>query len=129
MSIDSPKKILVFDDEQIVGDIACQMLEYFKCQSLHVTNAEQAIDAYQIEFTKGQPFDAVIMDLNVPGGRGGKEVVRDVLAIDPNAKVFVSSGDSSDAAMVKPEDFGFVGVLCKPFDLSTIESFVNQILE
>lgn len=129
MSIDSPKKVLIFDDEQIIGDITCQMLEYFKCQSVHVTNAESAIEAYRVEFTKGQSFDAVIMDLNVPGGRGGKEAVQDVLLIDPNAKVFVSSGDSTDPAMVHPEEFGFVGVLCKPFDLAIIEAFVSQILE
>lgn len=129
VSIDSPKKILIFDDEQIVGDIACQMLEYFKCESVHVTNAESAIEAYRIEFMKGQTFDAVIMDLNVPGGHGGKEAVQDVLGIDPNAKVFVSSGDSLDPAMVKPQNYGFVGVICKPFDLATIEAFVNQILE
>lgn len=127
MNTNLSKKILVFDDEQIVGDIACQMFDFFKCEALHVTSAKATVDAYREAHSKGNCFDAVIMDLNVPGGDGGKEAVREVLAIDPDAKVFVSSGDSSDPAMVKPVDFGFVGVIYKPFDLNTIKLFVEQL--
>jgi len=121
------KKILVFDDEQIVGDVACQMFLHFKCKATHVTSAKSAVDIYREEYSKGNRFDAVIMDLNVPGGDGGKEAVRDVLAIDPSAKVYVSSGDFSDPAMVKPLDFGFVGVIYKPFGLDAIKDFVDQL--
>ena len=127
MNTNVSKKILVFDDEQIVGDIACQMFVFFKCEAIHVTSAERAVETYREEYSKGKGFDAVVMDLNVPGGDGGKEAVRKVLAIDPNAKVFVSSGDSSDPAMVTPSDYGFVGALCKPFDLNTIKNFVEQL--
>ena len=127
MNTNVSKKILVFDDEQIVGDIACQMFAFFKCEAIHVTGAQGAVDLYREEHSKKNCFDAVIMDLNVPGGDGGKEAVREVLAIDPDAKVFVSSGDPTDPAMVTPSDFGFVGALAKPFDLNAIKNFIAQL--
>ncbi len=38
--------------------------------------------------TKDQdPFELVIMDLTIPGGIGGKEAIKDILTIDPEAKV------------------------------------------
>lgn len=127
MSDDTRRKILIFDDEQIIGDIACQMLDFFNCDAVHTTTAEETIDAYKSHYTEGKPFDAVIMDLNVPGGPGGKEAVKDVLAIDEKANVYVSSGDSSDSAMTSPEEFGFVGTICKPFDLQAIEEFTKKL--
>ncbi len=127
MSDDTRKKILIFDDEQIIGDIACQMLDFFNCDAVHTTTADETIEVYKSHYSEGKPFDAVIMDLNVPGGPGGKEAIKDVLAINENAHVYVSSGDSSDAAMTSPKDFGFFGTICKPFDLQAIEKFINEL--
>lgn len=129
MSDNTRKKILIFDDEQIIGDIACQMLDFFNCDAVHTTTAEETVEAYRNHYSEGKPFDAVIMDLNVPGGPGGKEAVKDVLAIDDKAHVYVSSGDSSDVAMINPEEFGFKGTICKPFDLQAIEKFTNELNE
>lgn len=127
MSEQTRKKILIFDDEQIIGDIACQMLDFFNCDAVHTTTAEATIETYNSHYSEGKSFDAVIMDLNVPGGPGGKEVVKDVLAINKDANVYVSSGDSSDSAMINPEDFGFAGTICKPFDLQAIEKFTKEL--
>lgn len=127
MTEESRKKILIFDDEQIIGDIACQMFDFYGCDGIHVTTADEAVATYKLHLEEGKPFDAVIMDLNVPGGVGGREAVKDVLALDAQAKVYVSSGDSNDSAMLNPTEHGFVGSICKPFDLQAIEKFTNAL--
>jgi DNA-binding NtrC family response regulator len=72
----------------------------------------------------GNPFDVVVMDLTVPGGMGGKETVGKIREIDPKAKVIVSSGYSNDPVMANYKDFGFCGIIAKPFN---IDEFLNVI--
>lgn len=121
------RKILVMDDEDMVGEIACQMLDYLGYDSVHVLDGEAAIQEFQVQKEKGLPFCAVIMDLTIPGGMGGKEAVKKILAVDGNAQVFVSSGYSTDPAMVTFQDFGFSGVIVKPFDLAAIQQILDQL--
>lgn len=127
-SDDIRKRILVMDDEDMVGDIACQMLDYLGFDAVHVLDGQAAIQEFVTQKEKGMPFSAVIMDLTIPGGMGGKEAVIEVLAIDTDAKVFVSSGYSTDPAMVQFQDYGFAGVIVKPFDLAAIQKILDQLL-
>ena len=122
------KKILVMDDEEMVGDIACQMLDYLGFDAVHVLDGKAAIQKFLAHKEKGEPFNAVVMDLTIPGGMGGKEAVNEILAIDSDAKVFVSSGYSTDSAMVNFQDYGFSGVIVKPFDLAAIQKILDQLL-
>lgn len=122
------KKILVMDDEDMVGDIACQMLDYLGFDTVHVLDGQAAILEFQTQKDNGKPFDAVIMDLTIPGGMGGKEAVTAILAIDAAAKVFVSSGYSTDPAMVRFEEYGFAGAIVKPFDLAAIQEILARLV-
>lgn len=117
----SKRKILVMDDEDMVGEIACQMLEHLGYQPVHVKDGGDAVEQYKRYLEDGSPFDAVIMDLTIPGGMGGKEAVSKILLIDPKAKVLVSSGYSTDPIMTNYKDYGFIGVINKPFDLTCIK--------
>jgi len=122
------KKILIMDDEDMVGEIACQMLDYLGYDSVHVLDGQAAIQEFQLHKEKDHPFSAVVMDLTIPGGMGGVEAVKEILAIDETALVFVSSGYSTDPAMVNFKDFGFSGVIVKPFDLAAIQQILDQLL-
>ena len=112
----------------MVGEIACQMLDYLGYDSLHVFDGQVALQEFQAQREKGDPFSAVIMDLTIPGGMGGKEAVKEILAIDETAQVFVSSGYSTDPAMVNFKEFGFSGVIVKPFDLAAIQQILDKLL-
>lgn len=117
------------DDEEMVGEIACQMLDFLGFDSERVMDGEEAIASYQKRLEANTPFDGVIMDLTIPGGMGGKEAVGEILALDSEAKVFVSSGDSTDPVMSDCQSFGFYGVIAKPFDLSSIKEVLAPLLD
>lgn len=121
------KKILVMDDEDMVGEIACQMLEYLGFDAIRVVDGVDAVKEYKKSQDDGMPFSAVIMDLSIPGGMGGEEAVREVLRLDHDAKVFVSSGYSTDPIMVNYQDYGFSGGIAKPFDLAAIQKILSLI--
>jgi two-component system cell cycle sensor histidine kinase/response regulator CckA len=121
------KKILVMDDEDMVGEIACQMLEYLGFDAMRVADGVEAVKEYKKHQDNGVPFTAVIMDLTIPGGMGGEEAVKEVLRLDHEAKVFVSSGYSNDPIMVNYQDYGFSGGIAKPFDLATMQKILSLI--
>ena len=77
----------------------------------------------------GQPFNAVILDLTVPGGMGGKETVKELLKIDPGANVIVSSGYSNDPIMAEYNKHGFKGIVAKPYKLRELSEVVNKVIK
>ncbi len=76
---------------------------------------------------QSHPFDAVIMDLIVPGGMGGKEAIQKFLAVDPQAKVIVSSGYCYDRVMADFENYGFIGVIAKPYLLAELSEQMHKL--
>ncbi len=121
------KKILIMDDEEMVGEIACHLLGFLGYGAVWVTGGRQALDMYTHHQQRGETFAAVIMDLTIPGGMGGRETVGEILALNPAARVFVASGYSTDPIMVNHRDYGFVGAIAKPFDLAAFESMLASL--
>ncbi|RPH37660.1 MAG: response regulator [Desulfobulbaceae bacterium] len=127
-SAEGKKKILIMDDEVMIGEIACQMLSFIGYESMHVTSGEKAIEVYRQQLESGEPFDVVIMDLTIPGGMGGSEAVVEILAIDPQARVLVSSGYSNNQIMTNFAEYGFRGVIEKPFDMQALQEAIEAVL-
>lgn len=118
-------RILVMDDEELVRKVAKNMLEYLGCQVLTAEDGVEAIAVYCDAAKGGSPIDMVIMDLTIPGGMGGEEAVKELLRIDPQAKVVVVSGYANDPIMANYRQYGFSDAVSKPFQ---VDDFV-QLLE
>jgi PAS domain S-box-containing protein len=119
-------RILVMDDEEPILDVLQTMLEDFGYQVACVRDGDEAISIYRTALSNGHPFQAVIMDLTIRGGMGGKEAVQGILALNPNARVIVSSGYSNDPIMANPQDYGFWDVLAKPFTMQDLSSKISS---
>jgi CheY-like chemotaxis protein len=124
---DTKKKILIMDDEDMVGEIACQMLRFLGFDAFWVANGQEAIQEYSKQKDAGQGYSAIIMDLTIPGGMGGQEAIIEILAIDPTAKAFVSSGYANDPIMVNYKDYGFAGIIAKPFDIAAVQQILDTV--
>ena len=68
------------------------------------------------------------MDLTVPGKMGGEEATREIIAIDPEAKVIVSSGYSTDPIMANFKDYGFCSAIVKPYQLQELSRVISKAL-
>ncbi|MBU1641477.1 MAG: response regulator, partial [Proteobacteria bacterium] len=121
-------KILIMDDEEMLRTLAFEMFSVLGHEPHAVPGGAEALVAYQQAMDEGSPFDLVIMDLTIPGGMGGKETIAEILALDPAAKVIVSSGYSNDPVMAHYKDYGFVAMLVKPYRTQDLEQILNEIL-
>ncbi len=122
-------RVLVMDDEELVRDVAGEILEMLGYDAAFANNGEEAIKIYRNAFKEGRPFDAVILDLTVAGGMGGKDALKGLLQIDPDCRAIVSSGYSKDPVMSDFRKYGFAGVVAKPYMVSEFTKAVKGVIE
>ena len=122
-------RILVMDDEEAVSDIARAMLEELGYSVECSINGSDTVNLFKKRKEEGRPFSAVIMDLTIPGGMGGKEAIKLLLKIDPNVKAIVSSGNSTDPIMSNFREYGFAAVLMKPYRLQDLSLLLQNCLK
>jgi two-component system cell cycle sensor histidine kinase/response regulator CckA len=119
--------ILVMDDDVMILDLAGELLATLGYEAAFAKNGEEAVAMYKDALSDKRPFDAVVMDLTIPGGIGGKETMERLLEIDPDAKAIVSSGYSNDPIMAEHEKHGFVGALPKPYNINDVGKLLRRI--
>lgn len=76
-----------------------------------------------------KPYDVVILDLTVPGGVDGKEAINKLLEIDPEVKAIVSSGYSDDPVLANFQEYGFQGMMPKPFESLSLGKVLFEVLQ
>ena len=121
------RKILIMDDDTIVREIIAAMLSFIGYSTDQASDGKEAIALYSQAMKQGVPFDLVIMDLTIPGGMGGKEAMSALLALDPKAKAVVSSGYANDPIMANYQEYGFCGILSKPFKIDDLNKIIVTI--
>lgn len=118
--------ILIMDDDKMVRDVAKAMLTNLGHEVILAVDGEEAIKAFR---DANNTIDIVIMDLTIPGGMGGKEAGREILKINPAAKVMVSSGYSNDPIMANFQDYGFCSALVKPYRFQELSKVISQLVD
>ncbi len=113
--------IIVMDDEEMIRELASEMLTYLGYQVTCCEDGREALQQYRSALQSGTPFSAVIMDLTIPGGMGGKEAAQQILALDPHAFLIVSSGYSNDPIMANYREYGFSRAVAKPYKINELE--------
>ena len=122
-------RILVMDDEPAVLDIATEFLQYVGYRVDGAVNGDEAIQAYQRAVRSGDPYQAVILDLFINAGMGGKEAMERLREIDPQVKAIVSSGNAGDPLITHYSAHGFAASLLKPYRLERLQETLASLLE
>jgi CheY-like chemotaxis protein len=121
-------RILVMDDEAMIRKLAGELLTYLGYTVDFASNGTEAVKRYKKALNSETPFDAVIVDLTVKGGMGGKKAIRQLAKIDPHVVGIVSSGYSNDPVIAEYERHGFKGVVTKPYTMGELGEKLNQVL-
>lgn len=113
--------MLLMDDDAMVAEVAQEMLQSLGFDTEVAASGDAAVQRFQEAESTGRRFDIVILDLTVPGGMGGAEAVTLVRAIRRDVLIFVTSGYADDAVLARFHEYGFDGVLPKPFALTDLK--------
>ena len=120
--------ILLMDDDELVREMGEEMLRSLGYEPVSCDRGETAIDLYRQSLDGRSPFAAVILDLTVPGGMGGRETAVHLLALDGNARLIVSSGYSNDTVIAEYANHGFRAAIPKPFAIQQMEETLTAVL-
>jgi len=120
--------ILVMDDEKHIRDVAAEMLISIGYDVVTTIDGTEALELYREAMESGSAYDAVIMDLTIPGGMGGKETIRKLIEMDPDVNAIVSSGYSNDPIMAGFSEYGFGGVIAKPYEIRELSEVLHRVM-
>jgi len=121
-------RILIMDDEAIIRDAAGRILRAAGYDVECAAEGNEAVELYRKAAEAGRPFDVVLLDLTVQGGLGGRETVERLRDMDHAVKAVVSSGYSQDPVMVNYRDYGFRGVIAKPYKMRDLSETVKRVV-
>ena len=121
-------RILVMDDEEPIRRLVSKLLANLGYEVTTAPDGGTAVQIFRDAGEAGKPFDAVLLDLTVPGEMGGLEALGLMRGIDPGVKGIVSSGYSNDPVIADHQDHGFRGAVVKPFNVEELSRVVREVV-
>ena len=116
------------DDEEGIRDVAGKILEHLHCDVEIAADGDEAIDLFMRARESGRPFDLLIIDLSVPGGRGGLETMKILQGIDPDVTAVLSTGFSDDAIFDDYRQLGFSAIMPKPYRIGDLRGILKELV-
>ncbi len=121
----SQGKILVLDDEEPMRTITGEMLVKLGYDSDLVCDGDEAIELYKKSKTSSYPYRAVLVELSVSGGTNGETTVKKLLAIDPKARIIISSAYVNKDIIGEYPRTGFIN---KPYNLKELFEVLQEVI-
>jgi two-component system, cell cycle sensor histidine kinase and response regulator CckA len=121
-------RVLIMDDEEMIRESAGQLVRGLGYRVVLAKDGSEAALLYRTALREGKGFDAVILDLTVPGGIGGRQALVQLQEIDPGVRAIVSSGYSNDPVMSDHSRWGFSAVLPKPYNVHQLGQALAKVV-
>lgn len=122
-------RILLMDDEESILEATSEVLTYLGYEVVTARDGVEALHTYTAAAQCGTCFDAVIIDLTIRGKMCGKETMENLLKINPDIKAIVSSGYANDPVIAYYKEYGFKGVVVKPYTIDELRDVLNEVLQ
>ena len=122
------KRVLFMDDEEMLRSVVSRMLELMGYDVASAADGDEAVRLYIEAAENGSGFDAVILDLSVQRGMGGREAAAKLIEYDPDVVALVSSGFVGDPVLQNYREYGFRGVIPKPYTSDELREGLSRVL-
>jgi CheY-like chemotaxis protein len=121
-------RVLIMDDDPAVRRSLGRMLSELGYRASTARNGEEAVALYREAIARAERFDAVLMDLRVTKGTGGRDALRALADLDPEVRAVAVSGYSEDAGLAGHQDLGFRACLAKPFTPDDLARVLHGVM-
>lgn len=121
-------RILILEDQDIVARSLMRLLGRTKVKITHTVSGEDAVTAVKAASSAQKPFNVLLLDLSIVGGKGGAEALREIRKIDADVPAIATSGLWKDPVMLNPSAHGFDAVLHKPFAREDLLERITLVL-
>ena len=121
-------KVLIMDDDAVIRSAIGNLLENIGYEVETCGDGWEVLSAYEKALKEKNPFDAVILDLIISDGLGGKKTMQKLIDIDPEVKGIVSSGFSGEINLTEYQKYGFTNVIEKPYKIEKLDEILAQII-
>ena len=116
--------VLVVDDEQVIRNVAEQMLS---SMGYTVRTAKDAAEAQSV--LRDSPSIALtLLDFSMPG-MDGEQCFKELRKINPSLKGILSSGHAEQELMPRFEESGLSGYIQKPYRIEQLQTILEQALQ
>jgi len=122
-------RILVVDDEDSVSRAVEGLLNHLGYNTIVASNGADAIELYKYHADTTEPFDAVLLDMTLPGGFSGQEVKEEIMGVDHSARIIATSGYFDESCEGTLLEEGWAGVLPKPFPIEQLSKTVANVMQ
>ena len=121
--------VLIMDDEKVIRDTTGEMLKKLGYKVNYSVDGDEALRSYKDALKSDNPYDVVILDLTVPGGMGGIQAIQKLKELNPEVRAIVSSGYSNSPVMADYKNYGFSGILAKPYTLKQLGKVLSEVIQ
>ena len=122
-------KVLLMDDDEMVRKSVCLLLQKYGFDVVSSSDESSALSAARLAVDNDQPFDLAILDLSIRGRQTGTETMSRLKQMVPGIRGILTSGFCDNAAMKGYRDFGFQGILQKPFKANELMRAIDSAFE
>ena len=125
----SKGNFILMDDNPDVREIIKEFLYVLGYNVIETEKGEDVIKFYEDNALNGKiTIKAIILDLVIKGGMGGKETCSHLRKYDKKIPIIAISGFSEDPIIAKPEEFGFTAAIAKPVSLKKFTEIIEKAL-
>ena len=117
-------KILVIDDEPNIVDILVTVLGE---EGYRVSGAVTSDESLKL-FILSRP-DLVLLDIALPGGLDGIEMLKRMRSLNPTSRVVMVTGNTDPALARQVLELGALAYVDKPFDFDYLKRVVAMALQ
>lgn len=122
----TPGRVLIVDDEPSVLAVGRAILEAHGYEVTVTSSGSQVPQLVGDAVRRRQRFNVIVLDLTMPGGPSGFEVLEALLKIDPTASVLACSGYFQEDSRDLCHAIGFADVLQKPYTVERLCAAVRR---
>ena len=124
-----PGRILILDDDEFICEIAVEILKQDGHDIHCVGDGNKAIAEYKRAIIENNPYDVIILDFMIAGGKGGFEIMDELKMIDTKVSTIASSGESVEKVIELCKQHGITAHVSKPFQHRELSQIVRQVLK